>query len=181
MDALGWDTCDIIIATGDAYVDHRSFGIAIIGRLLEAQGFRVGIIAQPDWRSKDAFSRLGRPNLYFGVAAGKRPAAAHWSIRNAAMKRTGTSRWSSAASKHPCVVSRTTITGRTRRGGRFCSTPAPIFSGVRQRRARDRRVVASAGARRSDLPADGRAIQFWKMASSGWVVVKDFLNSSGVW
>jgi len=70
MDALGWDSCDIIIVTGEAYVDHPSFGMAIIGRLLEANGFRVGIIAQPDWRSKDAFERLGRPNLYFGVAAG---------------------------------------------------------------------------------------------------------------
>ncbi|HEX5765049.1 MAG TPA: YgiQ family radical SAM protein [Woeseiaceae bacterium] len=70
MDALGWDSCDIVIVTGDAYVDHPSFGMAIIGRLLEAQGFRVGIVAQPDWRSKDAFEALGRPNLYFGVAAG---------------------------------------------------------------------------------------------------------------
>lgn len=70
MDALGWDSCDVIIVTGDAYVDHPSFGMAIIGRLLEAQGFRVGIIDQPDWRSKDAFMALGRPNLFFGVAAG---------------------------------------------------------------------------------------------------------------
>ena len=70
MDALGWDSCDIIIVTGDAYVDHPSFGMAIIGRLLEAQGFRVGIIAQPDWHSKEPFEALGRPNLFFGVAAG---------------------------------------------------------------------------------------------------------------
>jgi len=70
MDALGWDSCDIIIVTGDAYVDHPSFGMAIVGRLLEANGFRVGIIAQPDWQSKDAFEQLGKPNLYFGVAAG---------------------------------------------------------------------------------------------------------------
>ncbi len=70
MDALGWDSCDIIIVTGDAYVDHPSFGMAIIGRLLENQGFRVGIIAQPDWHSKDAFEVLGKPNLFFGVAAG---------------------------------------------------------------------------------------------------------------
>ena len=70
MDVLGWDSCDIIIVTGDAYVDHPSFGMAIIGRLLEANGFRVGIIAQPDWQSKDAFEVLGKPNLYFGVAAG---------------------------------------------------------------------------------------------------------------
>jgi len=70
MDALGWDSCDIIIVTGDAYVDHPSFGMAIIGRLLEAQGFRVGIIAQPDWHSVDAFKTLGEPNLFFGVTAG---------------------------------------------------------------------------------------------------------------
>jgi len=70
MDQLGWDSCDIIIVTGDAYIDHPSFGMAIIGRLLESQGFRVGIIAQPDWTSKDAFMALGKPNLFFGVAAG---------------------------------------------------------------------------------------------------------------
>src|ERR671914_817563 len=70
MDALGWDSCDIIIVTGDAYVDHPSFGMAIVGRVLEAQGFRVGIIAQPDWRSPADFARLGRPNLFFGITAG---------------------------------------------------------------------------------------------------------------
>ncbi len=70
MDQLGWDSCDVIIVTGDAYVDHPSFGMAVIGRTLEAQGFRVGIIAQPDWNSAEAFKVLGRPNLYFGVAAG---------------------------------------------------------------------------------------------------------------
>ncbi len=70
MDELGWDSCDIIIVTGDAYVDHPSFGMALIGRLLEAQGFRVGIIAQPDWHNADDFQRLGRPNLFFGITAG---------------------------------------------------------------------------------------------------------------
>ena len=70
MGQLGWDSCDIIIVTGDAYVDHPSFGMAVIGRLLEAQGFRVGIIAQPDWHSKDPFRALGKPNLFFGVTAG---------------------------------------------------------------------------------------------------------------
>ncbi|MGF1548111.1 MAG: YgiQ family radical SAM protein [Thiotrichales bacterium] len=70
MDALGWDACDVVVVTGDAYVDHPSFGMAIVGRLLEAQGFRVGIIAQPDWQSADAFAALGRPNLFFGVTAG---------------------------------------------------------------------------------------------------------------
>jgi len=70
MDELGWDSCDIIIVTGDAYVDHPSFGMAICGRLLEAHGFRVGIIAQPDWQSTEAFCELGQPNLFFGVTAG---------------------------------------------------------------------------------------------------------------
>ncbi len=70
MDALGWDSCDIIIVTGDAYVDHPSFGMAVIGRMLEAQGFRVGIIAQPDWQSAEPFKVLGKPNLFWGVTAG---------------------------------------------------------------------------------------------------------------
>jgi uncharacterized radical SAM protein YgiQ len=70
MDKLDWEECDIVLVTGDAYVDHPSFGMAIVGRLLEAQGFRVGIIAQPDWHSVDAFRALGRPKLFFGVTAG---------------------------------------------------------------------------------------------------------------
>lgn len=70
MDKLGWDSCDIIIVTGDAYVDHPSFGMAVIGRMLEAQGFRVGIIAQPDWSSAEAFKALGKPNLFWGVTSG---------------------------------------------------------------------------------------------------------------
>jgi len=70
MNALGWDSCDIIIVTGDAYLDHPSFGMALVGRLLEAQGFRVGIISQPDWRSAEPFRVLGKPNLFFGVTAG---------------------------------------------------------------------------------------------------------------
>ncbi len=70
MEELGWDSCDIILVTGDAYVDHPSFGMALVGRLLEAQGFRVGIISQPEWHSVDAFKVLGKPNLYFGVTSG---------------------------------------------------------------------------------------------------------------
>jgi uncharacterized radical SAM protein YgiQ len=70
MDALGWDSCDVILVTGDAYVDHPSFGMAVVGRVLEAQGFRVGIIAQPDWHSAEAFKALGKPNLFWGVTAG---------------------------------------------------------------------------------------------------------------
>ncbi len=68
--ARGWDELDVIVITGDAYVDHPSFAMAIIGRVLEAAGFRVGIISQPDWRSADAFRRLGRPRLLFGISAG---------------------------------------------------------------------------------------------------------------
>ncbi len=70
MDQLGWDSCDIILVTGDAYIDHPSFGMALVGRLLESQGFRVGIISQPDWHSAEPFRALGKPNLYFGVTAG---------------------------------------------------------------------------------------------------------------
>jgi uncharacterized radical SAM protein YgiQ len=70
MTELGWDACDIVLVTGDAYVDHPSFGMAIIGRLLEAQGFRVGIIAQPDWQSAEPFKALGRPAVFFGITGG---------------------------------------------------------------------------------------------------------------
>ena len=70
MDALGWDSCDIVIVTGDAYVDHPSFGMAVVGRVLQDQGFRVGIIAQPDWQSAEPFKALGKPNLFWGVTAG---------------------------------------------------------------------------------------------------------------
>lgn len=70
MDALGWGACDVVLVTGDAYIDHPSFGMALVGRLIEAQGFRVGIISQPDWKSVDAFRALGRPRLFFGITAG---------------------------------------------------------------------------------------------------------------
>ena len=70
MQALGWEQCDVIIVTGDAYVDHPSFGMAIVGRVLEAHGLRVGIIAQPDWHSAEPFRALGAPRLFFGITAG---------------------------------------------------------------------------------------------------------------
>ncbi|MCA9710967.1 MAG: hypothetical protein KDK70_34315 [Myxococcales bacterium] len=70
LDALGWDSCDVVLVTGDAYVDHPSFGMALVGRLLEAHGFRVGIVAQPPWQDPTAFMALGRPNLFFGITAG---------------------------------------------------------------------------------------------------------------
>jgi uncharacterized radical SAM protein YgiQ len=70
MRTLGWDECDVILISGDAYVDHPSFGMALIGRVLEAQGLRVGVIAQPDWHSAEALRALGRPRLFFGITAG---------------------------------------------------------------------------------------------------------------
>src|SRR4051812_33757669 len=70
MDELGWESCDVVLVTGDAYIDHPSFGMALVGRLLESHGFRVGILDQPDWRSAESFRALGRPNLMWGVTAG---------------------------------------------------------------------------------------------------------------
>ncbi len=70
MRRLGWQECDVVLVTGDAYVDHPSFGMALVGRLLESQGLRVGILTQPDHRSVDAFRELGRPRLFFGVTGG---------------------------------------------------------------------------------------------------------------
>ena len=152
MDALGWDSCDVILVTGDAYVDHPSFGMAIIGRVLEAQGFRVGIIAQPDWHSAEPFAALGRPNLFFGITAGnmdsmvnrytadrrvrsddaytpggvggKRPDRSRDRLRAARARGVqATCRSSSAASRHRCAASRTSTTGRRRCAARSCSTP----------------------------------------------------------
>ena len=154
MDALGWDSCDIIIVTGDAYVDHPSFGMAIIGRLLEAHGFRVGIIAQPDWHSKDGvraarqaesvFRRRGRQHglddqpLHGGqesagttmptrraASAASAPTAVRSCTRSAARKLTRMCRWYSAASKPRCGASRISTTGRAACDARSCSTPAP--------------------------------------------------------
>ncbi len=70
MASRGWDACDVILVTGDAYVDHPSFGTAAIARWLESYGYQVGVIAQPDWRSADDFMKLGRPKLFFGVSSG---------------------------------------------------------------------------------------------------------------
>ena len=66
----GWAELDIIFVSGDAYIDHPAFGVPLLARWLENHGFRVGIIAQPDWRSKEPFMALGRPRLFFAVSAG---------------------------------------------------------------------------------------------------------------
>jgi Radical SAM N-terminal len=70
LDARGWDQLDIIVVSGDAYVDHPAFGPVLIARFLEGRGFKVGVLAQPDWRSAEPFRALGRPRLFFGVSAG---------------------------------------------------------------------------------------------------------------
>ncbi len=154
MDALGWDSCDIVIVTGDAYVDHPSFGMAVIGRVLEAQGFRVGIIAQPDWQSAEPLQGAGqaepvlrrhrrqhgfddqplhgRPQDRAATTPTPRatwpasgPTARRWSTRSAAARPSTTCRSCSAASKAACAASRTTTTGRTRCGARSWSTARP--------------------------------------------------------
>ena len=70
MKARGWDELDVLIVTGDAYIDHPSFGAAVIGRVLEADGWRVGIIAQPDWTDAESLTVMGRPRLFCGITAG---------------------------------------------------------------------------------------------------------------
>ena len=70
MEERGWDECDFIIVTADAYIDHHSFGTAIISRVLEKHGYKVGIIAQPNWKANDDFQKLGRPKYGFLVNAG---------------------------------------------------------------------------------------------------------------
>src|SRR3974390_1896719 len=70
MDVLGWDCCDVVVITGDAYVAHPSFGMAIVGRLPRAQGACGGILSQPDWTSAEPFRALGPPVLFFGVTGG---------------------------------------------------------------------------------------------------------------
>src|ERR1041384_132272 len=66
----GWDELDVVFITGDAYIDHPSFAMAILGRVLEADGFRVGIVSQPDWKKVDDWRRLGRPRLFYAISAG---------------------------------------------------------------------------------------------------------------
>ena len=70
MDDRGWNELDVLFITGDAYIDHPSFGVALLGRLLEQQGWRVGIVAQPDWHSANDFLKMGRPRLFAAVTAG---------------------------------------------------------------------------------------------------------------
>ncbi len=70
MDARGWDAVDIVFVTGDAYIDHYSFAMSLLGRILDHAGFRVAILSQPDWRSAEPWRRFGRPRLFFAISAG---------------------------------------------------------------------------------------------------------------
>ena len=70
MKASGWDSVDIVFVTGDAYIDHYSFAMASLGRVLEDRGFKVAILSQPDWRSCEPWRQFGRPRLFFGISAG---------------------------------------------------------------------------------------------------------------
>ena len=70
MERRGWDELDVLLVSGDAYVDHPAFGVALLGRWLESHGYRVGIVAQPRWDTVDDIARMGRPRLFAGVTAG---------------------------------------------------------------------------------------------------------------
>src|SRR5258708_38244362 len=70
MEARGWDELDILMVTGDAYVDHPAFGPILVARFLEGRGYRVGVVAQPDWRGPEALLAMGAPRLFVGISAG---------------------------------------------------------------------------------------------------------------
>jgi uncharacterized radical SAM protein YgiQ len=151
MDALGWDACDVILVTGDAYIDHPSFGMALIGRLLEAQGFRVGIISQPDWLSADGFRILGKPKLYFGITSGNMDSMVNRYTADRKIRSDDAYTAGGEANKRPdraltvyaqrareafpdtnivvgCAASRISITGPTRSSARYWPTRKPTFS-----------------------------------------------------
>src|SRR5580765_8331018 len=77
MDARGWDAVDVVFVTGDAYIDHPSFAMAILHRVLEHAGFRVAMLSQPDWHSCDPWRQFGRPRLFFAISAGNMDSMIH--------------------------------------------------------------------------------------------------------
>ena len=150
---LGIEQFDIILVSGDAYVDHPSFGIPLLGRVLWDAGFTVGIIAQPDWKDAADFTRLGKPKLFFGISSGnvdsmvnnftpnlkrrsedvyspggipKRPDRATIVYTNGSTRFSPMFPSSSAGSKQASAGLRTTITGRTRSGRQSLPMPRPI-------------------------------------------------------
>ena len=70
MHRRGWDAVDVVFVTGDAYIDHPSFAMAILGRILETAGYRIGIVSQPNWHSVDAWRQFGKPRLFYAISAG---------------------------------------------------------------------------------------------------------------
>ena len=116
MEKRGWDQCDFVYVCGDAYVDHPSFGHAIISRLLEAHGYQVGIISQPDWKNKDSITVLGEPRLGFLVTAGNMDSMVnHYSVS----KRTQGKGFLYARRRHG-------KTARLRHGGLLQSDPVSL-------------------------------------------------------
>ena len=201
MQALGWDACDVIIVTGDAYVDHPSFGMAIIGRLLEAQGFRVGIIAQPDWHSAEPFRELGAPNLFFGITAGNMDSMVNRYTADRRIRSDDAYTPDGAGGCRPdrsvIVYAQRCARGLSRRAGRhrrhrgvaaahralrlLVREGAPLGpdrcqgrpAGVRQRRARDRRDRPSPGGGEGirDI-TDIRGTAFMRRGTpSGWIEI----------
>ena len=157
MRARGWDELDVLIVTGDAYVDHPAFGPVLIARFLEGRGFRVGIVAQPRWTTPEDIARMGAPAPLRGRQRGqprldaqqahraeegalrgpvlaRRPHQHAAQPRDASSTRTSAGRpsrgcpSSSAASRRRCGASRTTTTGATRSAARSCSTARPTCS-----------------------------------------------------
>ena len=176
MAARGWDEVDIVFVTGDAYVDHPSFAMALLGRLLEAQGFRVAILSQPDWHSCDAWRTFGRPRLFFAVSAGNMDSMInHYTANKQGSQRRRLQPWRpdrpATRSGHagllpalarglqgragdrrrrrsqPAPPALITTIGATRSGGRSCSIARPTCSST----------AWASGHRRNRPPAGSRA------------------------
>ena len=157
MEARGWDAVDVVLVTGDAYVDHPAFAMGILGRVLEAAGFRVAILPQPDWKSAEPWRTFGRPRLFFGVSAGNMDSminhyTANKKVRNddayspggriglrpdratmpycqrAREAFPGVPVIAGGVEGRPCVASPTTTTGVIRSSGPSCWTARPISS-----------------------------------------------------
>jgi uncharacterized radical SAM protein YgiQ len=123
LEARGWDACDVILLSGDAYVDHPAFGPPLIARFLEGRGFRVGLIAQPDWRSVDDFRRLGRPRLFFGVSAGNMDSMLN---RLTAQKKNRGEDQYSPGGRRDCRPDRATIVYANRAREAFAGVPIVV-------------------------------------------------------
>ena len=137
MHERGWWWYDALVVGGDAYVDHPSFGTAVISRVLEAEGLRVAVLAQPDWHDAEAFRAMGRPRLGVFIGAGNLDSmVAHYT---AAKRRRSEDFYSPARSRRACAASHTTITGTIPSAAPSSSMPRPTCwstAWARQRRSR---------------------------------------------